>query len=259
MTSSGEKNWKELRDPSIVKGAALANAKADADLQDSYVHTVVYFITRKIHIDAATKEMYIAKEKLAQSLPPAIRAQIVNHILGDYDVEKALLQTETNRHSTIRIGVGMDASCFKIDPEQANNSELYALFCLILGVSATTPEIKYDVVLYNNEREEQDFFQSVVVRGLSGEVVEEVAAGAAGGGVNKRGSMVFRSRAVFINGLLDNRSFSAALASVHESRYPAIRAAVNLPAEAFMVELEKVCSYNELFSYIPIAWRCVVC
>lgn len=57
---------------------------------------------------------------------------------------------------------------------------------------------------------------------------------------NRRGSMVFRSRVIYINGLLDNRTFTSALSTVSESRYEAIRAAVGIPGEAYMVEIDKV-------------------
>ena len=223
----GRLNYRALRKQSIVKGAAIANAKADADLQREYKERIINDITVKNITGAVTQETFIAKERLATIIPLQLRAQIINQILGDYDFDKAIVCIKPELYTEISKQVDMNPSCFKVGIEMINRPDTYKKLCVIMGVTSKTLMVVPETVTYDNHDTDQDYYQNEVVKAITEPRRKKDLS-------NRR--LNSRIKLMIINQLLDNLSFREALNSLKESRYEHVRSSIGIPSEAFNID-----------------------
>jgi hypothetical protein len=223
----GRLNYRALRKESIVKGAAIANAKADADIQREYKERIVGDITLKNMTGAVTQETFIAKERLATIIPLQLRAQIINQILGDYDFDKAIIGVKPELYAEISKLVDMNPSCFKVGMEMINRPDTYKKLCAIMGVTSRTLMIFPEVTTYDNQDTDQDYYQNEVVKAITEPRRKKDLS-------NRR--LNSRIKLMIINQLLDNLSFRDALSALKESRFEHVRSSIGVPADAFNID-----------------------
>lgn len=223
----GRLNYRALRKQSIVKGAAIANAKADADIQREYKERIVGDITLKNITGAVTQETFIAKERLATIIPLQLRAQIINQILGDYDFDKAIIGVKPELYAEISQQVDMNPSCFKVGIEMINRPDTYKKLCAIMGVTSRTLLVVPESMTYDNQDTDQDYYQNEVVKAITEPRRKKDLS-------NRR--LNSRIKLMIINQLLDNLSFRDALSALKESRFEHVRSCIGVPAEAFNID-----------------------
>lgn len=224
----GRLNYRALRKQSIVKGAAIANAKADADIQREYKERIVGDITVKNIIGAVTQETFIAKERLSTIIPLQLRAQIINQILGDYDFDKAIIGVKPESYPEVSQQVDMNPSCFKVGIEMINRPDTYKKLCAIMGVTSRTLMVIPEAMTYDNHDTDQDYYQNEVVKAITEPPSRKKDLS------NRR--LNSRIKLMIINQLLDNLSFRDALSALKESRFEHVRSCIGVPPEAFNID-----------------------
>lgn len=222
----GRLDYKSMRKKSIVIGAAMLNALADADIQREYKERIIFDITERKLLDPITQEKFIVKERFLTNLQLPIRAQILNQILGDYDFDKAVVGVMPDQFEEIVTRVSMDPSHFKVGLDMVNNSNTYNKLCSILLVTSETQMI-IPTVEYNSRDKDQEFYQNEIIK-----VITEPKR------MKELGSKKLNShmKVMLISQLLDNSSLRQSLSSIEESRFATIRRAIDIPVEAFDVD-----------------------
>ena len=225
----GRLDYKSMRKQSIVIGAALLNALADADIQREYKEKIIYDITERKLLDPITQEKFIVKERFLTNLQLPIRAQILNQILGDYDFDKAVVGVVPDQFEEIFTRVDMDSSHFKVGMDMINNPNTYNKLCSIMRVNEDTPMI-IPTAEYNSRDKDQDFYQNEIIK-----VIMEPKRKKELENKKLNGNM----KVMLISQLLDNSSLKQSLSLIEESRFESIRRAIDIPAEAFNVNEDK--------------------
>jgi len=216
-----------MRQQSIVKGAAIANAKADADIQREFKDRIVGDITVKNITGAVTQETFIAKERLSIIIPLQLRAQIINQILGDYDFDKAIVGVKPELYAEIREQVDMNPSCFKVGLEMINRPDTYKKLCCIMEVTSRTLMVVPEAMTYDNQDTDQDYYQNEVVKAITEPRRKKDLS-------NRR--LNSRIKLMIINQLLDNLSFRDALSALKDSRFEYVRSSIGIPADSFNID-----------------------